>query len=89
MARRDDEVLETLLSDPLTLSLMRADRVDPRALRADLQRVSERLRTHRHSGASLGLAQGSSRWGRLRDDCVNAAPRHRASPTAAPRSDRA
>jgi hypothetical protein len=44
MAGRDDGALETLLSDPLTLALMRADRVDPIVLRADLRRVAERVR---------------------------------------------
>ena len=43
MAGHDDGALETLLSDPLTIALMRADRVDPIVLRADLRRVAERV----------------------------------------------
>ncbi len=44
MAGHDDRALETLLSDPLTIALMRADHVDPLVLRADLRRVAERVR---------------------------------------------
>jgi hypothetical protein len=47
MAGHDDEALETLVSDPLTVALMRADRVDPAVLRADLRRAAEKL----HGGA--------------------------------------
>jgi hypothetical protein len=65
MAGHDDKVLETLLSDPLTIALMRADRVDPVVLRADLRRVAERVRARgpersRHGSGPHAAAVGAS-----------------------------
>jgi hypothetical protein len=60
MARQKDEALEKLLSDPLTLSLMRADGVDPIVLRADLRRVAERVRTRKLESSPQGPGGDSS-----------------------------
>src|SRR4051812_27742195 len=38
-----EPTLDDLLSDPLAVSLMAADRVDPTRLRLDLQRVATRI----------------------------------------------
>jgi hypothetical protein len=54
MAGHNDKALEKLLSDPLTLSLMRADGVDPIVLRADLQKVAERVRTRKLESSPRG-----------------------------------
>jgi hypothetical protein len=43
MTRHAELTIEDLLTDPVTLALMRADRVDPIALRGMLERVGRRL----------------------------------------------
>jgi hypothetical protein len=82
MARQKDEALEKLLSDPLTLSLMRADGVDPIVLRADLQKVAERVRASKAPRVDTSYA-----WaGLLRDRRANLGL---VPSAAAPRGDRA
>lgn len=52
-----DLTLEALLSDPLVLTLMKADRVDPARLRAKLTRIGEdvaRRRSERGEERSAG-----------------------------------
>jgi len=87
MAGHEDEALEKLLSDPLTLSLMRADRVDPIVLRADLQRVAERVYAGKFEGSAQGPgADTCLAWSGLLRDCrATLGP----GPSAAPRSNRA
>ena len=66
MAGHNDKALEKLLSDPLTLSLMRADGVDPIVLRADLQRVAERVRARKLESSPRGPGDDtSSAWAGL------------------------
>jgi hypothetical protein len=85
MARQKDEALEKLLSDPLTLSVMRADGVDPIVLRADLERVAERVRA-RKLGSSPQVDTSYAWAGLLRD---RPADLGLGASAAAPRSDRA
>ncbi len=87
MARQKDEALEKLLSDPLTLSLMRADGVDPIVMRADLRTVAERVRARKLVNSPQGpkLATPSAWAGLLRDRQSILGP----GASDVPRSDRA
>jgi hypothetical protein len=67
---RNEQTLDELLSDPVILALMRADRVDPLQLRADFRHVASRLAQR----PSLDRAEAveAADWKRLLDDCLAA-----------------
>jgi hypothetical protein len=71
MSLSAEMTFEDLLNDPLTLSLMKADRVDPAALRADLRAVSKRLAV-RHEAASARAFSPDREFSSLLGDCVRA-----------------
>ena len=84
MLRRTEQTMDDLLSDPLTLSLMRADGVDPAALRSDLVHVAERLGERPPAVLPSQWRNREPDWKRLLADCIQAssarAAAHRRSP---------
>ena len=72
MSHSGEMTFEDLLNDPLTLSLMKADRVDPKTLRADLRAVSKRLAARRDPAHPIRVEAAARDFGSLLGDCVRA-----------------
>jgi hypothetical protein len=56
-----DPTLDTLLSDPLVVALMKADRVDPASLRAEFIRIGAELAGRRRSDSGFRRLRASLR----------------------------
>jgi hypothetical protein len=65
--------MDELLSDPLTQSLMKADRVDPARLRADLRQAAARMGERPEAHLPEAWLKRAPDWQRLLKDCVQAA----------------
>jgi hypothetical protein len=84
MLSHSEQTMDDLLSDPLTLSLMRADGVDPAALRSDLVHVAERLGERLPAMLPAEWRNREPDWKRVLADCIQAsrakaAAHHRSS----------
>jgi hypothetical protein len=64
--------MDDLLADPLTLSLMKADGVDPTTLRTDLVHVAERLGERPPAVLPAQWRNREPDWKRLVADCIQA-----------------
>jgi hypothetical protein len=82
MLSHSEQTMDDLLTDPLTLSLMRADGVDPMALRSDLVHVAQRLGERPAAMLPAEWRKREPDWKRLLADCIQASraksgPAHR------------
>src|SRR4051812_41023145 len=71
MTRRAELTIDDLLSDPLTLSLMAADGVDPVELRSTLRLLARRLEQQAPAIRSAKPGASGSCSGDLLRDCIH------------------
>jgi hypothetical protein len=72
MSPSGEMTFEDLLNDPLTLSVMKADHVDPAALRMDLRLVAKRLAIRKAPALAPREAIDTRAFRSLLGDCVQA-----------------
>jgi hypothetical protein len=85
MLSHSEQTMDDLLSDPLTLSLMKADGVDPTALRSDLVHVARRLGERPAAMLPAEWRNREPDWKRLLADCIQASRARSAAPHRSPR----
>ena len=78
MAHQDAPTIEHLLADPLIQKVMRADRVEPLALRSLLDETARRIADARR-GAAVQVGQDLGRRGAFRGPLLLMRPPARAS----------
>jgi hypothetical protein len=85
MLSQSEQTMDDLLADPLTLALMRADGVDPAALRADLVDVAQQL--GERPAVTLPPFRGLHEpdLTRLLGDCIQASLARAATALSSPR----
>ena len=78
MTHRYAPTIDELLGDQLILAVMRADRVDPRALRAQLEGAANRIAGHRertqHFIAKPPVEKRPSLWDANAHACIGLTP---------------
>jgi hypothetical protein len=72
MSLSGEMTFEDLLNDPLTLSVMKADHVDPAALRADLRLAARRLAIHEAPALAPREATDMRAFRSLLGNCIQA-----------------
>ncbi|MDQ0471505.1 hypothetical protein [Labrys wisconsinensis] len=84
MTRHAELTLDDLLTDPVTLALMRADKIDPVALRGMLERIGRRLASEGGPARSPGAPAAWKGGADVLRDCIHFAEARRMAGTHRP-----